>query len=626
MYIHSIKLSNYKSIGDFDESRIVLEPRITAIIGKNESGKSNVLEGLSCIQLINNDGSAFSADRLNRNCDTGVEIYFEIILKPTIDEFDLGIQEDSVIVMKKDYYTASGGISSLYIQMVLESLKKMFDFFDKIGDNPFRFTSQELTNYKNYRAELMKTEILNIPKINQAIQFFITRGSRLANPDQSEFDDIINDIKSAWENFVMKLPVVFYRSADKHLSTTYTISDIEKELVNATVNRNSLLRELVKLIGISTQDFITAARSGHSSVQISIRNRINKSIEEKINKEFQHFYNTEQICLSVDFNNGVVSFAVESSNAATLLLSERSSGLRWYLETFIDAKANNIKDRNVVYLLDEPGISLHVNAQRELINLFKQLAGFGNQIVYTTHSPYMLDIESDGIHRIRAVVKDADGYTKIYKTAYDSRIAPDYQKDTLAPIIHAMGMNLNDTFGPAKDKLNIVTEGMSDYIYIVMMLKVLGIDPKECVIIPSVGASNCISVCSILYGWGCKFIALFDYDRAGVEGGEHMKNNMFFEYGKHYCYMCDVTQEEINTQTYKNSPYRIEDVVTKSEIDTFCASFELSNTLSKSLLAKLMSDAVDDGKYNIGGQCKKNFTELFKRLFESYNITTEAKR
>ena len=145
-------------------------------------------------------------------------------------------------------------------------------------------------------------------------------------------------------------------------------------------------------------------------------------------------------------------------------LGERSNGLRWYLETFIDAKANNLPQRNVVYLFDEPGCFLHVNAQKELVSLFGHLADQGNQVVYTTHSPYMLDTEKDGIHRIRAVVKDPQGFTHIYKTAYDNKISPDSVHDTLAPIVNALGMNMNDTFGPAKNKINIVTVNANIYL------------------------------------------------------------------------------------------------------------------------------------------------------------------
>lgn len=40
MYVHSVKLTNYKSFGDYKENEVIVEPRITAIVEKNESGKS----------------------------------------------------------------------------------------------------------------------------------------------------------------------------------------------------------------------------------------------------------------------------------------------------------------------------------------------------------------------------------------------------------------------------------------------------------------------------------------------------------------------------------------------------------------------------------------------------------
>ena len=298
------------------------------------------------------------------------------------------------------------------------------------------------------------------------------------------------------------------------------------------------------------------------------------------------------------------------------MLSERSNGLRWYLETYIDAQSHDIAERNVVYLLDEPGTSLHVNAQKELLLLFQHLSAKGNQVVYTTHSPYMLDLQTDGIHRIRAVVKNAEGFTYIYKTAYDARISPNCQQDTLAPIISAIGMSLSDTFGPAKDKLNIVTEGMSDYIYLCTMAKVLGIDTGRYAILPAVGASNSIKICSVLHGWGCRYIAVFDYDDEGVKnGGEYLRNNMMFEYKKQYCYLANVTQDDVDNKTYKDSPYMIEDVVTRTEIEKFCAETNTSNTIGKSLMAKLMSNAIESGNYKVGEKCKSNFEKLFKRIF-----------
>lgn len=49
MYVHSVKLVNFKSIGDYPEAELILEPKITAIIGQNESGKSMLLTFLCLI-------------------------------------------------------------------------------------------------------------------------------------------------------------------------------------------------------------------------------------------------------------------------------------------------------------------------------------------------------------------------------------------------------------------------------------------------------------------------------------------------------------------------------------------------------------------------------------------------
>ena len=618
MYIHSVKLINYKSIGDYAESEIILEPKVTTIIGKNESGKSNVLDGLSHINLLTGDNSAFNASIVNRNCDTGTENYFVVTLKSSPEEMGVGIDTTSQVIIKKGVQIATGGILELYASTVATCTNKIVEYLKGIGANPFNLNGQDFQGYTNHCIELTRTDYIDVPKINSALKSMRARCPKLVSPKREEFEEIVDSATLAFNAILIKLPSAFYRQADKHLNSTYKLEDIEKELKNKTINPNSLLREFVEVIGISVDDFINASKSGITSVQTSIRSKINRYIDKYINKEFKKFYTNEHIHLSIDFNTNMISFSVQSEDGETLTLSERSNGLRWYLETFIDAKAHDVKDKNVVYLFDEPGIYLHVNAQKELIQLFNHLADKGNQVVYTTHSPQMLDTENNGVHRIRAVVKDRDGYTKVYKTAYDPQIAPDSQEDTLATIIRALGMSLNDEFGPSHDKVNIVTEGMSDYIFITLMAKVLDVNMSNYAIIPSVGATNCVKICSILHGWGCKYKAIFDYDKEGVEsGGEYMRNNMLFELGEQYSYLKDVTQDDINAKTYRTTAERceIEDIVTRDELERFCSSNMVGLNTNKTLKAKLYSNAVEDGSFEVGVACKQNFTELFGRIF-----------
>ena len=618
MYVHSVKLVNFKSIGDYPEAEVILEPQVTAIIGQNESGKSNIIDGLSCIRFTEKFADAFNANLVNRNGTTGKENQYHIVLKPTEDDISFGINEETLIEIRSNSYTATGGILSYYLKVIHPNMETIDNLFGGTGANPFKLKDQDLITYRTYYSELMATDAINIPRRIRAFSFLKNRTEKLNSDIQAQVQLHLEYALSKWNLLVNRLPVFFYRKTDKHLKYLYKYEDAEKEIKNPVNYPNSLLSNFIKVIDVSNDDFLLAAKVGTSFQQDTVRDRIRRLVDSKINIPFQNSYLTEKVYLDIRFNSGVITFTVRSDNGESLSFSERSNGLRWYLETFIDTEANNIPDHNVVYLLDEPGISLHVNAQQQLLKHFADLANRGNQVVYTTHSPYMLNIDVEGIHRIRAVVKNEEGYSYIYKTAYDARIAPQSQKDTLTPIVNALGMNLQVTFGPANGKLNIVTEGMSDYIYMHTMAKQLSINPDTYSIIPSVGASNCANICSILHGWGCKYIALFDFDQEGVDmGEEHMHKKMNLEYGKQYCYVREVSQQDIEGKLFKNSPFMIEDVMTHSEINRFLAESKNSTTLGKPLTAKLMCTAIENKSFILSDESIENFKKLFNRIMSS---------
>lgn len=92
-------------------------------------------------------------------------------------------------------------------------------------------------------------------------------------------------------------------------------------------------------------------------------------------------------------------------------LEHRSTGLQWFLSFFLvflhEAKGEH---NNCVLLLDEPGHSLHPLAQRDLSAFFEGLSE-SNQIIYTTHSPFLVD--ADRLARARKVFVDRDGSTRV---------------------------------------------------------------------------------------------------------------------------------------------------------------------------------------------------------------------
>jgi predicted ATPase len=91
-------------------------------------------------------------------------------------------------------------------------------------------------------------------------------------------------------------------------------------------------------------------------------------------------------------------------------LESRSTGLQWFLSFFLVFMVESMDaHRRAVLLLDEPGQSLHPLAQRDLSAFFDNLART-NQLVYTAHSPFLVD--ADRLDRVRKVYVAADGSTR----------------------------------------------------------------------------------------------------------------------------------------------------------------------------------------------------------------------
>lgn len=610
MYVHSVKLENYKSIGIGDHSEIILESRVTAVIGMNGSGKSNVLKGLSEINFVKPNPTAFAESNINLNDTQRRKNWYELVLKPTPSDIKDGLENETTAKITFDSgCEIRGGFHEFFWKKTGSDFEKIASNLESTGIGKLKLGESNQKLAVKYIACMKRTDYLDLYNLDKALAFFPNQLRQLPQNQRDDLLKMLDVVKEKFQDLVSRLPTFYYLKGDINLKDTYTTAEV-KDALSAKSSSKKFLCNLVKVLGISSEEFLQAMKAGTDQNLANLREKIKSLIDEKINAPFYQFYSTELINLSIHFDSGKISFMVKSSGGKLVSLSGRSDGLRWMLATFIEAKANAIPDHNVIYLFDEPGSSLHVNAKRELLNLFDSLAEQGNQVVYTTHSPYMLDLQKE-LHRIRATVKSDTGYTLIYKTPYDSNISADKLQDTLAPIITAMGLNLYDSIGPAQGKVNIVVEGVSDYLYLLFFAqKTEALDLDRFSIIPANGVSNCVQICQILRGWGCKFVALFDYDDAGVKGGNDLDafslcRDIF------YLYLKNVSDEDIRNATYK-SAYTIEDVVTRSEIDRFCVEQNIS--YSKTLLAKKMCDEINNNQFVLKDEVYRNFEDLFARI------------
>lgn len=179
MYIHSVKLTNFKSIGNYSEAEIILEPRVTAIIGKNESGKSNILEGLSKIDFIKNNPAAFSQSIINRNNNSSdTENIYIITLKPLVDEIKIGLVAETKVTISKEQCTVTGGFLDYCKKNVMVYFEAIVDVLNKIGNNPFQLKDQDLVKYRAYKKELEQDDRLDLYRRSLALNFLYSQMSR----------------------------------------------------------------------------------------------------------------------------------------------------------------------------------------------------------------------------------------------------------------------------------------------------------------------------------------------------------------------------------------------------------------------------------------------------------------
>ncbi len=211
-------------------------------------------------------------------------------------------------------------------------------------------------------------------------------------------------------------------------------------------------------------------------------------------------------------------------------LEDRSTGLQWFLSFYLVFLVESEQDhQNAMLLLDEPGLSLHPLAQRDLSAFFENLANT-NQILYTTHSPFLVD--ADMLDRARKVYVSEDGSTKA--SADLRRGSDDPRRSGATYAIHS-ALNMNVAESLLLGCHPVIVEGPSDQHYLATIKTLLiaagRISPKrEIVFPPSHGARNAKVVASILTGRDEVLpIMLLDGDETGRKIALDMKNGLYQE-------------------------------------------------------------------------------------------------
>ena len=191
---------------------------------------------------------------------------------------------------------------------------------------------------------------------------------------------------------------------------------------------------------------------------------------------------------------------------------QRSKGVRWFLSFYLQLKANKKEagSRGGILLIDEPGGRLHAKAQEDLLKVLEDIKDTV-QIVYTTHSPHLVRLET--LYRVLAVQRadDENSDTKVI----DAHTLGSASVDTLTPIYTLMGADASYQNVIQKTG-NVILEEISGYYYLMAFSKLVGTNMDSIHFLPATGNANVPLLCNLFLGWGLSFGVLLDGDNSGI--------------------------------------------------------------------------------------------------------------
>ena len=179
----------------------------------------------------------------------------------------------------------------------------------------------------------------------------------------------------------------------------------------------------------------------------------------------------------------------------TLNFDERSTGFAWFFSFLVwFSQVKRTFGDNLFVLLDDPGIGLHARAQADLLRYVAQELEPNYQVLYTTHSPFM--VEAKDFARARTVeditVIDEDGREKFLGTKVGEKVFST-DSDTLIPLRAALGYEMTKSMASAGRTL--LVEGPAEALYLNWFSRRLneragtGLGP-DCSIVPCGGGQR----------------------------------------------------------------------------------------------------------------------------------------
>lgn len=476
MKLVSVRVKNFRCI---DDSNVVEIGQTTCLVGKNESGKTAFLKALEGLRSVSPEYTQYDrtanyprrylADYDSRHEGNEAEVIKSVwkleesdrdVFKKEFGDEALAEDRDDdedkgeiKVVISKSYGTEEASWSvAVNHRAVLKHLSARFNLTSADAE-PIKRCDDTQSAAKQLEAVTERTEAQSamLATISEYRDFNAT----------SKAVDILNE----------RTPKFLYFSHYDRMSGAISINQLDTDKSqNCVKEGDRIFQDFLEYAGTTLDELTNAG-------QFEVMNARCEAAANRITDQiFDYWTQNDQLRIDVrldegkpedepPFNAGPVARARvrNEMHRVTVPFSERSAGFIWFF-SFLVKFAQIEGDRDdVIILLDEPGLTLHGTAQKDLLRYFKERLELKHQLIYSTHSPFM--VPADNLASVRTVEDVVRPDSRGRPRSEGTKIRADVlttDPQTNFPVFGAMGFEVTQGLIIAPDTL--LVEGPGDIL------------------------------------------------------------------------------------------------------------------------------------------------------------------
>jgi energy-coupling factor transporter ATP-binding protein EcfA2 len=527
MKLKSVRIRMFRNI--LDSTDVKIEDKVTCLVGKNESGKSAFLHALwrlnparTKADFVIQDHYPAWLEKRHRNEGTNLKD-----VEPV--EVSLEWEPDDVKVIEAKFgpdVVATGTTLQLWKnydnkfrwESGINEWQAVKNF---IGNNPVPTSEQAayaaLEDFEAFEAKLAD-DVSKNKDVPETLNLLTNAQSAL----KALFGNENNFNHAAWAAAKQRLPKFFYFAEYSRLPYNVKIRDV---LQNDNLSDSDATARALLKLGGAENDYILnpdyeRRKRELENVANALTEDVNKywsqnrelRVQPDITQRTEQDPNGQQVAV-----DELKLRIWDNRHLLSLPFTDHSAGFQWFFSFLAAFSSYEHRNPPVVILLDEPAVGLHARAQADFLRFIEERLTKRCQVIYTTHSPFM--VQPSKLERVRLVEDRGKEEGAVVSSDVLTR-----DQDTLFPLQSALGYDLVQHLFVAEN--NLVVEGTSDYAYLKLLSDYLASKGRRCLdpkwsIVP-VGGADSIPTFVALLGHHLKVTVLVDSRKEGIQRLDRM--------------------------------------------------------------------------------------------------------